>query len=607
MKQVLTIWLFWFSASQLLAQGREVRRYYDSDREVIKERYFVKDNDPSVLYGNYESYYYDGTVKSRGQYVNNETFGFWEYYYENGKLKMAGRLVNGINQGVWSYYFENGNLSMQGNVYDGVRQDKWQLYYENGTLKSEGKYKNDEKTGLWTYYYEDGRRKAQSLYKEEMAIYKEYFASGKLKAQGFLVEGKSDSIWVSYYESGVIKSKGNYKEGVRDGYWQYFYPNGNVHSEGNYSEGVTEGKWTYYHEQGKISSEGAERDGRKEGYWKLYYDNGNLKGEGVFKAGQGEFSEFYESGKLKAKGIIKDGLNEGEWLYYYESGELEGKCDFTSGEGDYIGYYPNGAVKLKGRIEDNQKVGTWELYDENTKLVGYYKPVYEEEPSFFTAASTKEMRLFTNADFEKPEYLFRSRQTNYFTKRLNEYKGVIIETNPLYTILGAFPLSIEYYLQERMGVQFLIAFLRKPFFGRSSGVEENELFHNGAFISLRHKFYHKDRELGMPYFAYDLSYSYRRMGENFEGETAYMNRNKLSIGLTGGSRWQFLPDDKGFSLDIYAGIGLGYKLHGNIDTDSQQSGFVSLIEQNDAFFLEPRLGFMLGYNFSLTKKKSRTQ
>lgn len=61
--------------------------YHDAEKKVIKEVYQVKDTIQNILHGRYVSYFLNGNLESKGQFVNNETSGVWEFYYETGNLK----------------------------------------------------------------------------------------------------------------------------------------------------------------------------------------------------------------------------------------------------------------------------------------------------------------------------------------------------------------------------------------------------------------------------------------------------------------------------------------------------------------------------------------
>ena len=134
---LLVIMLSIVGVASLYAQ-QPVTSYYDSDQRLPKETFHVSEANPEVLQGPYTAFFMNGSVKTQGQYTNNQATGFWQYFYESGRPKMRGILKDNRNFGQWEYFYENGTLQMSGEVYDSLRQGLWQFYYENSTLKSEG-------------------------------------------------------------------------------------------------------------------------------------------------------------------------------------------------------------------------------------------------------------------------------------------------------------------------------------------------------------------------------------------------------------------------------------------------------------------------------------
>ena len=63
-----------------------------------------------------------------------------------------------------------------------------------------------------------------------------------------------------------------------------------------------------------------------------------------------------------------------------------------------------------------------------------------------------------------------------------------------------FPLSVEYYLQERMGYELQMTYLRDPFFSSLNSVNINTVFMEGVGLQFRQKFYQRDEPFGMLYF-----------------------------------------------------------------------------------------------------------
>ncbi|GEM_PF-182103 len=609
--------LYILFATESLAQTKKVQTYYDDEKTILKERYSIKDSLNPVLHGLYESFFSDGSIQTRGYYKNNIPDSLWMYFYEKGGIKMSGNLNDGKNHGLWQFFFENGNLNMKGNIYGDTKEGEWKYYYENKQLKVEGRYDDNLKTGPWTYFNEDGTIKAKANYKNDKGIYREYYNDGRLKAVGLNVDGKSDSTWTYYYENGNIKAKGDYKEGLKNGWWFFYHDNGIKASEGEYANGEKEGKWIYYHETGKISSEGALRSGKKEGYWKIFDESGIFRADGVFEKGEGEYHEYYESGKLKIDGFIKDGKNHGQWNYYYEDGSLEGKCFFENGEGNYTGYYKDGSPYMKGKIKDGKNVGVWEFYNEQGNIAGYYRPFYEgDQPSYkLIEESSKNTEARSNRDYLKPDYKYKIKNFRYFTPTINEFQGIIIGTNPLSTIFGRLPLSIEYYFQERLGYEMEIAYLRDPFFKNESNIELNETYSNGFDVSIRQKFYSYEKKLGMFYFGHELRFtslshksnvidSLTSDEVNFELEID-ANENRFEYAFMFGNRWMKRYGEKyiknsrtgGITVDFNIGVGIGYRSYKkNYDPNQAYDQVFNDVKQNK-FSLTPRITLNFGYVF----------
>lgn len=553
----------------------KVRTFYDKEKTQLKELFYIADSTTQALDGPYVSYYYNGNIKTSGHYENNQASGFWKYYYENGNIKMEGALENDETTGKWRYYYENGRVSMEGKIEGGKKRGNWTFYYENGAVKSQGAYKNDIKEGIWNNFYEDSALKSQIFYENGDGLYKEFYPSGELKMAGMNRNGASDSLWIYYYESGDKKARGYFEQGVREGRWTYFYPNGNKSAEGDYEAGKKSGKWTYFYENGAVSSEGVERAGYKEGYWKLYHKDGSFKGESILDRGNGEYKEYHENGKLKVKGFIANGKNSGKWTYYYEDGSLEGEAYFADGVGDFTGYYRNGTVKMKGKIEDGKNVGVWELYEKNGNLAGYYRPFYEDEKPVYKIIDYQS-RSDTTADYLKPEYKYKNRRLKYFTPRINEFKGFIISANPIAPTLGSLPISLEYYLQERLGHELQYTIIRDPFLSSDQRIPINTAYKRGFSLALKQKFYHPDVNIGMLYFGHEVRFSSlgHRANVNTAGdeepaaiETIGAEDTRMEYSILFGNRWiNFFgekwinEEDKiGVTLDIYGGIGIGYR------------------------------------------------
>jgi antitoxin component YwqK of YwqJK toxin-antitoxin module len=587
-----------------MAQHSKVETWYDGKHLTIKEVYFVTLKSPHNIDSLYTSYFQNGKIKSRGLYSRGKAMGLWEYYYENGNLKMSGELKDNINYGIWTYYYENGKMNMQGEVEKGLREGGWKFFYENGNLKSNGTFKKDMKDGAWDYYYEDKIYKAHADFEKDKGKYSEYYSNGNLKGEGYISSGKSNGTWKYYYEDGSIQAEGNEKNGVKEGNWKFYHKNGKISSMGAFVNGKPDGKWQYYHDNGNLSSEGAQKEGEKEGYWKLYYVNGQFKAEGNFAKGDGLYKEYYESGKLKIEGYVKKDKNDGLWQYYYEDGTKEGECFFIDGKGHYKGFYPNGKTKMEGLIDNGNKVGVWSLYKEDGSLAGYYKTYYENDVPVFKPIEAKKDPI--KADTVKkiqPKFISPKRKSRYFTKKVNEKKNFIVSAGPLGILTNQVPVNLEYYFQERLGYEFNFTLYRAPFFRGPATLALNSQYSRGFSLDLRQKLYQKDIDKGMFYYAQELRFTSIDYHVNFSDSTGaaiqplHAGEQKYEFSFIFGDRIIKDPKKKGWTMDIFAGIGLGYR---NISKDYKStikidSYFTKLRESK--LTVPVRLGITFGYLF----------
>ncbi len=613
-----SVCLLWPAA--LLAQ-HEVTTYYDRAKTVVKETFHTAASNPAVLEGAYTNYYANGQAKIKGYYNNNIATGFWEYFYENGHSKMRGILQNSVYDGLWEYFYENGHLQMQGAVYDTTRSGHWQFFYESGTLKSEGSFEEGKKDGLWKYYYEDKKLKAEEQYQGDTSTYREYYVSGELKLQGVQVKGINEGKWIRYYENSIVDAEGTYASGRRQGQWRFYYPNGELSSTGDFMDDSSVGKWTYYYRNGSISAEGAEKNGLKEGYWKLYQSNGDFKGEAVFNSGEGVYKEFYEGGKLKVKGRMHNSVHQGKWQYFYEDGVLEGDAVFKNGTGTYYGYYRDGTLKMKGAIENGGRTGVWQLYKPDGTLAGYYTSVYENNEAVFKAldkvTATSDSASGSNRTAAlNAEYLYRKKTSRYFQPRVNELTSVIIGINPLALIFNRLPISVEYYMQERLGYELEVGIERKPFFVRSKNIASDKAYQRGFYVAFKQKFYHTDTRSGMFYFGHSIGFDYINHVAKVsmqDGQMTSMARKilvrekRISYGVMGGTRLMKDADiintrvakdvrSRGLTFDLFGGVGVGYRFGHKSYTGDQYDHILGSKKRNSLFF-PWQIGATVGYVF----------
>jgi antitoxin component YwqK of YwqJK toxin-antitoxin module len=585
-----------------MAAGQGITRftYHDPGKKSLKEIYQVKDTIQNILNGRYISYYLNGNVESKGQFVNNETAGVWEFYYETGNKRMRGVLRQNSNYGMWEFFFENGQKSMEGTINGKNREGEWKIYYESGELKEMGMYEENKRVGLWKTYFEDGAIRGEIEYADDNGRFTEYYHSGKVMAEGPKNGSKNVGHWRYFAEDGTLESEGEYVNGKKSGTWKYYYNTGKLASEGLYENGETVGPWVYYYEDGNVSSKGEFLGGKKSGYWSVFAQDGSIRSEITYQNGSGEYREYFPGKKLKVKGFVLDGKNQGRWEYYTEDGKLEGECEFEKGKGTYLGYYPNGSLQTRGQIEDDKRIGTWELFEPDGKLSGYYRPIYEDQS----------MASAINSLLNRPKIPAAPTARNsrkgfyYFTPRFPEYRGVIIEGNPMMSFVGSMPLAIEFYNEERLGHEFEFEGIREPFFAADDRVPQNKIFKRGYAIALREKFYNAFA-YGMWYFSHELRFTNIGHFTNVEFNsgrnivTASASEQRAEYGVLIGSRLMKDNGGDGFTIDGYLGYGIGYR---NFDVDPIYRSIFANVNQRH-LVQTFRFGLNFGFAMSFDKRK----
>ncbi len=588
----------------LTSQAQVLLKSYYENSESVKEEFYVTSKDNNTLNGPYKSFFKNGNLKSEGQFVNNQSTGIWKYYFENGQLRMQGEIENGKGVGEWQYYFENGSFKMIGKMVEGKKQDDWVYYHKNGSKESEGKYITGKKDGFWKYYYPEGILRATEEFSGLGSYYEELYETGAIKAEGKRIGEEQVDEWLYYYEDGTIQARGNFVAGKKDGTWKYYDEIGRIEAEGRFDKDLANGIWIYYHSDGSVASKGELVEGEKNGNWQMFYNDGTLKGEANYLRGDGAYKEYYKNGSLKVKGAVKNGLNDGHWEYFYENGNLEGSCDFVMGEGLFKGFYNNGGIKMKGTIKNDIKVGIWELYEPSGEITGYYKPYYEDgESAFFIAEDNQEQKQLSEIRRARAgsSKTFR-KKSRYFKKRIHEYKAFIIGYNPVAPLANVLPFSFEYYLEERLGYEVMVQYLRDPFFRSFSSISDDIVFSQGYSATVRQRFYHKEAPIGQPFFAHELKYtsSYHNInqsGERIEGA----HEQKIEYGVVVGTRFFKNVNANGFTADAYVGFGLGYRDYQQnyVPQDPGNDPFKVLNSNNFAYSI--RIGVNFGYAFRIKR------
>lgn len=246
-------------------------------------------------------FYADASVKKEGAYDSNgKEHGAFKYFNKEGKIEKTEVYHHGIlllrgrvdeldkRQGLWEEFYFDGTLKSKGEYKDGKKIGEWLFYFNSGELEQKGTFLEGElETGTWIWYHENGQILREENFrkgKEDGMMY-EYDEEGTLITKGDFIDGLKEGEW--FYELGDHREEGEYREGVRHGYWYFYYNNSDkINFEGKFTDGEPDGKHKYYYPSGKLWKEEFYTMGVKEENWKTYNELGETVLTIYFKDGQ---------------------------------------------------------------------------------------------------------------------------------------------------------------------------------------------------------------------------------------------------------------------------------------------------------------------------------
>jgi uncharacterized protein len=232
-------------------------------------------------------YYETGVISNITTFRNGIPEGVSREYNEQGEIEKAviyaaGNIVGqgimdeeGNKEGLWEEYYLDGSLRARGNYLNNKKTGEWVYYHENGELEQKGTYDEQGRpVGKWVWYYDNG-----NLWREEFFInglqdglVTEFDPYGIVISEGEYFEGLEEGKWIYNFENHRIE--GIYSAGMRNGMWRHFYPDGQLSFEGQFINDNPNGKHIYYWEDGQKKDEENYVMGRKEGDWIRYNEDG---------------------------------------------------------------------------------------------------------------------------------------------------------------------------------------------------------------------------------------------------------------------------------------------------------------------------------------------
>jgi uncharacterized protein len=93
-----------------------------------------------------------------------------EYRDDNGVLMMRGLKINGKREGIWESYFPDGSLRSRSTFIEGLQQGPTIVNQENGNVFYTGTYIDGKPAGDWIFHDEDGRPEKLVRYDDQGQI-----------------------------------------------------------------------------------------------------------------------------------------------------------------------------------------------------------------------------------------------------------------------------------------------------------------------------------------------------------------------------------------------------------------------------------------------------
>lgn len=299
--------------------------------------------------------------------------GTWMKFHSNRNISVEGPYVNNLKNGYWKYYKANGDLIKVEKWIMGVLQEnasevakieiKRRLNPQTGALAFKGSYRNGKPEGVHREYDENGNVISSKIYNNGIVLF-----------EGIIDEqGRKQKLWKEFYTTGELKAEGKYKDNLKISKWVYYYIDGKVEQTGDYLRGRPEGIWTWKYNNGQVWREEEYVDGYEDGPSVEYGDTGNIIAQGNYIEGLKDGDWFYQVNDYKEIGKYFDGLRTGDWTHYYLKldNKIRFQGSFENGQenGYHTYYYDNDQVEKRGNYGAGEKEGIWEYFTEGGKRI----------------------------------------------------------------------------------------------------------------------------------------------------------------------------------------------------------------------------------------------
>jgi antitoxin component YwqK of YwqJK toxin-antitoxin module len=324
-----------------------------------------------VMEGDFILYYDNSNIKEKGNYSNNVKNGFWIEYYINGNTKSTIDFIAG--DGMYKSFYN--------------RSDSM-IVFEDGF------YSNDQRNGRWIeknkngllireYFLINGRLDSNSIMKiyaasEDTTIVENNYLSSDFYADGHPDKYIKNGIYKSYYQSGSLKAEGIYKAGKEFSKWTKYHKDGKVISTVEYDDRGN-GNYISYFTTGQVLTKGLYVNYLKSGKWKSYFKNRNKQSIIFYLNGEINpnklCSYWYENGYKKIETFLikynDETIFDGNYIEYFNNGIIytEGNITNNLKNGKWIEYYASRMPKSIGNYKAGEKIGEWVYYNETGDII----------------------------------------------------------------------------------------------------------------------------------------------------------------------------------------------------------------------------------------------
>lgn len=122
-----------------------------------------EDKENKIKNGIFRFYYYNGNLKTYGQFGHNREEGIWLDWYSNGELKDSMYYQNGRLIGISKSWYKN-KFIKDSIVLDQFGNGLQASWFDDGQPSASGRIINYKKQGKWIYYHKNGKISAVEMY-----------------------------------------------------------------------------------------------------------------------------------------------------------------------------------------------------------------------------------------------------------------------------------------------------------------------------------------------------------------------------------------------------------------------------------------------------------